>query len=226
VADGLIYIDKPTGPSSASVVRRVKRLLPRGVRIGHAGTLDPFATGLLVLLAGKATKSCETVMGLPKVYECGLKFGATTLTDDPESPEIITPEAIPATLEAVDEVLRKFVGVIPQVPPAYSALKIAGRRACDRARQGQVVKLPPRLVRINSIEILEYTWPILRLRINCGRGTYIRAIARDVGQELKTGAYLQQLRRTSIGSMNVTDAVTLEALDRDGIEKHLRALTI
>src|SRR5688500_10832306 len=134
---GVLVLDKPAGISSARAVAQVKRLLPRGTRIGHAGTLDPFATGVLLLLVGRATKLCEQLMDQPKTYEATIKLGANTETDDPESPEIATPNAPVPTIDHVREALARFVGAIEQRPPKFSALKIAGRRACDRVRAGQ-----------------------------------------------------------------------------------------
>ena len=181
---GVINLDKPAGISSAWAVDQVKRLLPRKTKIGHAGTLDPFATGVLLLLVGKATRQCERLMDQPKQYEATVRFGATTATDDPESPPTPWPRPIVGpgpTLDQVRSVLANFVGSIQQRPPAFSALKVAGQRAYDLARGGQEVKLEPRTVRVYGIELLDYAWPLLRLRIDCGRGTYIRAIARKRG---------------------------------------------
>ncbi|MCS7033849.1 MAG: tRNA pseudouridine(55) synthase TruB, partial [Phycisphaerae bacterium] len=139
--DGLLLVDKPPGVSSAHVVGRVKRALPAGVRVGHAGTLDPFATGLLIVLVGRSTRRCESLMAAAKTYLATIKLGATTATDDPESPEILHPGAAsggdPVGLEAIRQAIGEFVGEIEQVPPKYSAVKIAGRRACDRVRRGQ-----------------------------------------------------------------------------------------
>lgn len=209
--DQLILIDKPAGLTSAAAVAIVKRKLPRGTKLGHAGTLDPFATGLLILMAGKATKRCESLMGQPKTYEATIKFGATTETDDPESPE--TPWAGASSVDRadVDRVLPEFIGEVTQIPPMYSALKIQGKRACDRVRAGQTVELKPRMVRVYGIEMLDYQWPLLRVRIECGRGTYIRSIARDIGQRLNVGGYLTQLRRTHIGEFDVANAVSPDA---------------
>src|SRR3954447_6977190 len=142
--NGVIVLDKPAGISSARAVDQVKRLLPRGTKIGHAGTLDPFATGVLLLLVGKATKLCERLMDEPKQYEATVKLGGTTATDDPESPETPTPGAAPVPVEAVRAALAPLVGEILQRPPAYSALKVGGRRAYDLARGGQTVELEPR----------------------------------------------------------------------------------
>ena len=222
--NGLLILDKPAGLSSARAVDVVKRLLGRGVKIGHAGTLDPFATGVLVLMMGPATKLCETLMSSPKQYLATLKLGATTATDDPESPEI--PWPTPVTEPSHDQVaaaLRLFVGKIQQRPPAFSALKVAGRRAYKLARSGQPPDLPARTVEIRDIELLEFAWPSLRLRVDCGRGTYIRALARDIGQHLQTGAYLTQLRRTRVGDYGIEDAISLDKLDADALAHRLIA---
>ncbi|HEX4053373.1 MAG TPA: tRNA pseudouridine(55) synthase TruB [Tepidisphaeraceae bacterium] len=223
--NGVINLDKPAGISSAAAVGRVKWLLARGTKIGHAGTLDPFATGILLLLIGKATKTCETFMGQPKQYETTVKLGATTATDDPDSPEIPTPDAARPSREEIERATAGLVGMIQQRPPAFSALKVGGRRAYELARRGKSVELQPRNVRIDAIGILSWHWPLLRLRIDCGRGTYIRAIARDLGEELKTGGYLTELRRTRIGSFGVAQAVTLDQLEQQGIEKHLQPIS-
>jgi tRNA pseudouridine55 synthase len=213
--DGILVIDKPAGVSSARIVAQVKRLLPRGTKIGHAGTLDPFATGVLLLLAGKATKLCERLMDSPKQYEATLKLGATTATDDPESPEQPHEVAAIPTTDQIDAALRGFVGEIMQRPPAFSAMKVGGRRAYDLARKGHAVELEPRIVRVYAIERLAYQWPLLSLRIDCGRGTYIRSIARDLGEALVVGGYLTALRRTRVGRFDVASAWSVEQLGPD-----------
>jgi tRNA pseudouridine55 synthase len=220
--NGILNLDKPAGISSARAVDRVKRLLPRGTKIGHAGTLDPFATGVLLLLIGKATKSCERLMDAPKQYEATVKLGATTETDDLESPEKPIPVAVPPSLEAVQNALTSFVGEILQRPPIYSALKIAGQRAYAVARKGKTVELEPRKVRVYSAGLLSYDWPLARIKVDCGRGTYIRAIARDFGTALNTGGFLTELRRTRIGEFDVADAVGMETLATDNIAALLR----
>jgi tRNA pseudouridine55 synthase len=221
--DGVINVDKSAGVSSARVVAQVKRLLPRGTKIGHAGTLDPFATGVLLLLVGKATKLCERLMSEPKQYVATVKLGAKTETLDPESPEIVTPHASPVPRQAIEHALTRFIGDIEQMPPAYSALKIGGRPAYEMARRGEAVELKPRRVKIHAIELLHYEWPLLELKIDCGRGTYIRSIARDLGDTLSTGGYLTALRRTKVGEFAANAAATVESLQRDGVERHLRA---
>jgi tRNA pseudouridine55 synthase len=210
--NGIILLDKPPAITSAGAVNSVKRLLPRKTKIGHAGTLDPFATGLLVLLVGTATKRCEELMNQPKQYDATIRFGATTETDDPESPAQPVAGAAAPAIELVQQSLNRFIGKIEQLPPTYSALKIAGKRACDRVRQGQTVELKPRTVQIYDIALLAYAWPDAKVRIDCGRGTYIRAIARDLGKSLGVGGYLTELRRTRSGSFRVEDAVTIETL--------------
>lgn len=217
--NGILNLDKPAGISSARAVDRVKRFLPRGTKIGHAGTLDPFATGVLLLLIGKATKQCERLMDAPKQYEATVKFGATTPTDDPESPEILSHGIVAPPGSAVERALAGFVGEILQRPPIYSALKIAGRRAYDVARRGQAVELEPRTVRVYSAELLGYEWPLARLRVDCGRGTYIRAIARDLGAALGVGGYLTELRRTKIGDFDVSHAVPPQMLTEQNVEQ-------
>jgi tRNA pseudouridine55 synthase len=214
---GILNLDKPPGISSARAVDRVKRLLPRGTKIGHAGTLDPFATGVLLLLVGRATKACERLMDAPKQYEATVRLGATTTTDDPESPAQAWHPASgrvvePVPLERIRAVLPDFVGEVLQRPPAFSAMKVGGRRAYDLARKGHDVAIEARPVRVYGIDLLDYAWPDLRLRIDCGRGTYIRAIARDLGERLDVGGYLTELRRTRVGTFDVNDAVTLDGL--------------
>src|SRR5688500_15553598 len=161
--NGILNIDKPAGVSSARIVAQVKRLLPRGTKIGHAGTLDPFATGVLLLLVGKATKQCERLMSEPKQYVATVKLGATTETLDPESPEVVTANVAPVTRETIEQVLSRFVGEIEQMPPAYSALKIGGRPAYEMARKGETVELKARRVKVYGIELLRYEWPLVEL---------------------------------------------------------------
>jgi tRNA pseudouridine55 synthase len=223
--DGIINLDKPAGMSSARAVAAVKRLLPRGTKIGHAGTLDPFATGVLLLLVGRATRSCERLMDEPKQYEATVKFGATTETDDPESPETSTPAAAPVPIAQVRAASAKFVGDILQRPPAYSAMKDAGRRSYDLAREGNLVRHEARPVRVYAVEILGYDWPLLRLRIDCGRGTYVRSIARDLGEALGVGGYLTALRRTRVGPFYADTAITLDRITAEGAAVHIQKET-
>jgi tRNA pseudouridine55 synthase len=226
--NGILILDKPPAISSARAVAQIKRLLPRGTKIGHAGTLDPFATGVLLLLIGRATKSCEAMMDHPKQYETTVRFGATTATDDPESPPIcwpsLTEDSQSVTSDRIDSILLRFQGQVMQTPPVFSALKIGGRRAYALARKGTPPVMVPRLVMIYSIKRLDYTWPDLKLRIDCGRGTYIRALARDIGAALNVGGYLTQLRRTRIGPFCISSAIPLSNLSAETLIENLKSL--
>ena len=231
---GFIALDKSDGQTSARAVAAVKRLLrgpgerpPKPPKVGHAGTLDPFATGVLVVLVGPATKQCERVMGLPKGYDATVRLGAITATLDPETPEqaYVPPSGesradVPTAAE-IAAALAGMTGEVSQVPPVFSALKIGGRRSADRARAGEAVRAKPRVVRIDRLEVLDYDWPTVRIRVACGRGTYVRAIARDLGAALGVGGYLTELRRNFVGPFTERRSVTLERLEVEGVEAHL-----
>lgn len=207
---GFFVLDKPEGLSSARALNAVKRRVPRGTKVGHAGTLDPFATGVLVVLVGRATKQCESVMGLAKGYETTLCLGATTPSLDPETPTIPSSAARPPSREAVERVLGQFEGEIDQLPPSLSAVKVGGKRAYDLARRGQAVELQPRRVRLHELRLIAYEWPDVRLALTCGRGFYVRSLARDIGQALGIGGYLTRLRRTFVGPFTLERAATPE----------------
>jgi tRNA pseudouridine55 synthase len=219
---GILNIYKPAKIGSTAVVNRLKRMIPRGIKIGHAGTLDPFATGVLLVLIGReATRLCERMMDKSKQYVATVRLGATTPTDDPESEPFLTPGVLPVSPESVAVAISRQIGVVLQRPPAYSALKIAGQRASDRIRGGESIALEPRTVRIDSIELLDYAWPDVRIRVDCGRGTYIRSIARDLGESLGVGGYLVQLERTRVGAFGIEDAINPEGLTPANIENHI-----
>lgn len=213
--DGLILIDKPAGITSHDVVSRARRAYNTR-RIGHAGTLDPFATGLLILGINKGTKMLTALVGLDKTYIATAQLGATTITDDTEGDRIETPlHAYTQPTEAeVQQVLQSFLGSSEQITPLYSAKKIGGKKMHELARQGlgETVERPKKQIVIHSIRLIGYTWPELVFEINCSSGTYIRAIARDLGERLGCGAYLSGLRRTRIGNYHIEDAHTLDAL--------------
>lgn len=212
--DEIILIDKPAGMSSFGVVARVRRKLTekmgKKVKVGHTGTLDPFATGLMILLAGKATKRSNEFLKLDKEYVAEIKLGETSTTGDTEGDvqKSYTGEA--PSEDEVKKVVQKFVGEIMQEVPAFSAVKINGRRAYDLARKGIEVKMPTRKVTIYNIEILEYSWPRLVIKTKVSSGTYIRALGEDIGRELGTGAFLTNLRRTQIDKYRVESAKKLE----------------
>ena len=218
--DEMILIDKPSDMTSFGVVARVRRVLSerlstetgekRRVKVGHAGTLDPFATGLLVLLAGKGTKKAQELLKLDKEYIATLKLGYTSTTGDPEG-TITNCNTDEKNLDEVERVFERFVGEVKQRPPIYSAIKIDGKRAYKLAREGKKVEMPERTVRIDEIEVLEYEYPKLVIRVKCGSGTYIRTLAEDIGGTLGTGAYLTGLRRTQVGEWRVEDAVELSS---------------
>jgi tRNA pseudouridine55 synthase len=206
---GLLVLDKPPGLTSRDALDRAARWFPRKTKVGHAGTLDPLATGVLVLAVGQATRLIEYVQALPKVYRTRIRLGATSDTDDADGTVTPNPAAGPVEEIRVRTALSAFHGEISQTPPAYSAARVEGRRAYDLARRGADVALAPRTVRIDRIDLREYRWPDLELEVYCGRGTYIRSIARDLGRALGVGGYVTVLRRLRIGPFAVEDAVTL-----------------
>lgn len=211
--EDIILIDKPAGLSSFGVVARVRRRLSeqagKKIKVGHTGTLDPFATGLLILLANKATKLSNQFLKLDKWYEATIFLGKTSTTGDPEG-EIIeqNTEKIP-TLEEVKTVISQFVGQITQTVPVFSAVKINGQRAYQLARRGEAVSMPTRQIEIYSLEILSYNYPELIIRTHVSSGTYIRTLGEDIGKALGVGAYLTSLRRTQVGDYQIKNAVKL-----------------
>ena len=204
----IIFVDKPAGMSSFGAVARVRRILSEReghkVKVGHTGTLDPFATGLLILLAGKATKKAPELSKKDKVYEATLRLGAVSTTGDPEGEITINDEAPAFTLDEIDVVARQFVGEIEQTPPAFSAIKINGQRAYRLARAGKEVEMPKRKVQIFSLEVLNYQAPYLKIRTHVSSGTYIRSLAEDLGRALGCGAYTTELRRTKIADYDIS----------------------
>lgn len=212
-ASFVLPVDKPAGPTSHDVVARARRAL--GIkRIGHTGTLDPFASGLMLLCVGAATRIAEYLTVLPKTYHATARLDGRTLTDDSTS-EVVDPSDGWAALTRaeIESALDAQTGDIVQLPPQYSAKKIAGERAYDIARRGDVAGLAPVPVHITRIELLAVRLPEIDFEVECGSGTYIRAIARDVGSALGTGGYLAQLRRTRVGPHTVNAAVPLNQLD-------------
>ncbi|MBR1939495.1 tRNA pseudouridine(55) synthase TruB [Candidatus Saccharibacteria bacterium] len=204
----IIFVDKPAGISSFGAVARVRRILSEReghrVKVGHTGTLDPFATGLLILLAGKATKKAPELTKKDKVYEAELRLGATSTTGDPEGEITETGAKLP-DLAQIEAILPQFTGKIQQKPPIFSAIKINGQRAYKLARKGQQVEMPTREVEIYSLEIIGYEAPILKIRTHVSSGTYIRSLAEDIGAALGCGAYLTALRRTQIADYKLDE---------------------
>lgn len=212
MTDGIILIDKPADMTSFGVVARVRRVLSqqagKKVKVGHCGTLDPFATGLLILCVGKECKHAGTYMKHDKVYEATFRLGQESTTGDPEGELTEISDTVP-TRQEVEQVLTQFTGDIQQRPPIFSALKIDGVRAYKLARDGQEIEIPLRTVTIHSLELLDYTYPELRVRTHVSSGTYVRSLGVDIGQALGTGAYCSELRRTSIADWRVSEAQTL-----------------
>lgn len=213
----ILFVNKPLGWTSFDLVNKIRwklrcALKLKKLKVGHAGTLDPLATGVMIICTGKATKRIEEFQYQTKEYIATLRLGATTPSYDLEK-EIDTyypTEHI--TRELVDKVIPTFTGEIWQVPPVYSAVKVDGKRAYDYARDGQEVELKPKLLVIDDIETLEFTPPMLKIRVVCSKGTYIRALARDIGEALGSGAHLTALERTRIGDVKLEDCVEVEAL--------------
>ena len=209
----ILLIDKPDGMSSFGVVARVRRKLSERaghkVKVGHTGTLDPFATGLLILLTGKGTKRSNEFLKLDKTYEATVRLGATSTTGDPEG-EITEKACEPVDRAQVEAIIPQFIGEIEQRVPQFSAVKINGERAYKLARKGEQVEMPVRKIKIYSLEILDYAWPELKIRCHVSSGTYIRTLGEDLGKALGTGAYLTALRRTEVGDYKVEDAVKLD----------------
>jgi tRNA pseudouridine55 synthase len=212
---GVVNLDKPVGPTSHDMVGLMRRLTGTR-RIGHAGTLDPLASGVLPILVGAATRFSEELTGGRKRYDAVIRLGQTSATDDGEGPIAVVDAPLPSEM-AVREALAGFVGTFEQRPPAFSARKLAGRTAHRAARAGETLDLPPRTVTVDAIDVLDVTagngWLDVRIDLRCGTGTYVRSIARDLGERLGCGGHLHALRRTEAAGLSVVDAVTPEALE-------------
>jgi tRNA pseudouridine55 synthase len=206
---GLLVLDKPGGITSRTALDRALAWFPPGTPMGHAGTLDPLATGVLVLCLGNVTRLTEYVQRMSKTYRATLLLGARSDSDDADGSVTLVPDAQEPDSARIAKMLASFIGVVDQVPPAYSAAWVSGQRAYALARRGREVNLQPRSVTIYRIEVLRYAWPVLELEVQCGKGTYIRSLARDLGDRLGCGGLVQALRRTQVGSFTSEDAVTL-----------------
>jgi tRNA pseudouridine55 synthase len=212
---GVLVIDKPAGLTSHDVVARVRRLTGES-RVGHAGTLDPAATGVLPVCVGQATRLVEYLSAADKVYLAEVVLGARSNSDDLDGELIATSPAPPLTEAELDAVLGRFRGPIQQLPPAYAAIKVDGRRLYDIARAGQEVEIPIRDVTIHRLDLLAWRPPALTLLVECSKGTYIRSLARDIGAAIGCGGYVQALRRIRTGPFCLADALALDALaERD-----------
>lgn len=218
--EDILLVDKPASWTSFDVVAKIRsgirasyrergeKPTKRQLRVGHAGTLDPFATGLLIILKGDACKRAGEFLKLDKVYEATIHLGQTSTTGDPEG-ELTAISSYEPTRDEVDTILTRFVGTVTQTPPIYSAIKVNGRRAYQLAREGKEVVIPEREVIVHSLELIEYTYPEIRVRAHVGSGTYIRSLAEDIGTALGTGAYCAELRRTVVGKWQLGEAKTV-----------------
>jgi tRNA pseudouridine55 synthase len=230
---GVLLVDKPAGWTSFDAVNYTRKIVaqvegrkPKNVKVGHTGTLDPFATGLLVLLIGKEyTKQAGELSKQAKTYEVTMKLGAASSTGDPEG-EITPAEADgPKPSEkALTEALKRFLGQIEQVPPAYSAVKIGGQRAYKLARAGKKVEIEPRKVTVNRLELAEYAYPEAKLVADVSSGTYIRSLVEDIGKALGTGAYTKELRRTRVGRYGIKEACPVKSLTPETMAQRLTIL--
>lgn len=218
--NGILLIDKPAGWTSFDVVNKVRRLIQvsefnttnkKRFPVGHTGTLDPLATGLLVLMLGKYTKKVPEYTKMDKTYEVTMCLGQTSTTGDEEGEKTAVSDRQPSR-EEVEQALQRFVGDIMQTPPVYSAIKINGQRAYDLARKGQAPDMQPRPAKIYSIRLTKYEYPLAEFTAEVGSGTYIRSLVEDVGKVLQTGAYMPALRRTKVGSFSLADAAAIDGL--------------
>ncbi|TAH35704.1 tRNA pseudouridine(55) synthase TruB [Candidatus Saccharibacteria bacterium] len=230
-AKGIVLIDKPVGWTSFDVVAKIRGKIraeytARGekptkkqLRVGHAGTLDPFATALLIVLLGDACKRAGEFLKLDKVYEATIRLGQVSTTGDPEGEITESSKQKVVSSKQISETLKGFIGESEQTPPMFSAIKINGQRAYKLARRGEVVEIPKRTVTIYSLELLDYSYPELRIRVHVSSGTYIRSLAIDIGAALGTGAYCSELRRTKIADWSVVDARKLDDVEIARLEK-------
>jgi tRNA pseudouridine55 synthase len=209
--DGAILVDKPSGPTSHDVVDAIRRKF--GIKkVGHCGTLDPNATGLLIIVLGRGTKLSERLMGDDKAYEGTIKFGETTDSYDSDGELTASLPVMPMTLDQLNEEASSFIGDIMQVPPMVSAIKKGGVPLYKLARKGVEVEREPRLIHVYNFRFTEYTEPFGKCRVACTKGTYVRSLAHDLGQKLGCGAHLTALRRSASGKFDVADALPLDAI--------------
>ncbi|MCK5613334.1 tRNA pseudouridine(55) synthase TruB [Candidatus Pacearchaeota archaeon] len=215
--DGFLVINKPKDWTSFDVVAKVRNTL-NVKKVGHTGTLDPKATGVLVLCVGKATKLAMEITATDKEYVAEITLGSTSTTDDQEGE--ITPFSenpnSPSQTD-IEKLFPQFTGEIEQIPPIFSAIKIDGKRAYKSARAGEEIKMKSRNVTVHELEILDYKWPVLKLRVHCGKGFYVRSLARDIGKALNVGGYLSALQRTRVGQFTIDQAITVEEVGEDKV---------
>ncbi len=222
--DGILLVDKPAGWTSFDVVAKIRGIIrsesgQKRPKVGHTGTLDPLATGLLVLTVGNYCKRAQEFSKLDKTYQVVMRLGQSSTTGDAEG-EITNVAANVPSYQDVFDILQNFIGDIMQKPPAFSAVKINGQRAYKLARQGKAVDIEPRKIKIHSIQLTDYNYPEVKFTATVGSGTYIRSLVEDIGHKLGTGAYMSSLRRTTVGQFDVSDSLSPES-DVSLIAEHL-----
>ena len=221
--NGIVIVDKPQGWTSQDVTARLRRVFNTR-RIGHGGTLDPMATGVLPVFVGRATRGVEFFEHAEKIYETTIRLGLTTDTEDVTG-EVLTKQKVEISHQEFLDILPKFRGKIQQIPPMYSALKINGQKLCDLARKGKEVERQPREIEIFELECLEFSGDTARLRVHCSKGTYIRTLCKDIGEALGCGGCMAALRRVTAGEYTIDEAVPLQALlDAENPEPYLRTV--
>ncbi len=220
--DGILLIDKPAKWTAHDVVAKIRGILTkeagRKVKVGHTGTLDPLATGLMIIVAGSYCKQAEQFSKLDKTYEVTMKLGQTSTTGDEEGEKTVINTHKPAISE-INIALEQFTGEIMQTPPIYSAIKVDGQRAYKLAREGKEVKLEPRKVTIYGIELINYAYPMVKFTTKVSSGTYIRSLVEDIGQKLGTGAYMSDLNRTTVGQYKIEESIKVTDVTIDRITK-------
>ncbi|VVU95466.1 TruB family pseudouridylate synthase (N terminal domain) [seawater metagenome] len=222
--NGFLNINKPLNITSMDVIRYLRKVT-KIKKIGHAGTLDPLASGVLLVAIGKYTKKINEFMGMVKKYETTIDLRSFSTTDDAEGEKTEVNIQKKPNLEEIEKTIKNnFIGDITQIPPIYSALKIKGKKAYELAREGKNVEMKPRQVKIDAIKILNYEWPYLTLDITCSKGTYIRSLGRDIGKELNTGGYLTMLKRTAIGNYTIQESVELSKINSGNWKNYLQKI--
>lgn len=226
--DGYLLVDKPESWTSFDVVAKIRNILKKEtgqkIKVGHTGTLDPFATGLLIIVIGSYTKKAEQFSKLDKTYEAELKLGFVSSTGDVEGKITEKSNQKPLLLEEIESVLKGFTGEIEQTPHKFSAMKIGGQRAYKLARAGKEVALEPRKVKIHGIDNVVYEYPKLKFRTKVSSGTYVRSLAEDIGEALNSGAYLTSLRRTGVGKFGIEESISVEELEHTKILTNIKVI--
>jgi tRNA pseudouridine55 synthase len=222
--DGFLLVDKPKGWTSFDVVAKIRVVIKRETgqkaKVGHTGTLDPLATGLMIIVIGSYCKRASEFSKLDKTYEVTMKLGETSTTGDEEGEKTPVSDRQP-TAEEIKNALNSFLGESLQTPPAYSAVKVGGKRAYKLARQGKEVTVEPRKIRINSIEVTDYSYPLVKFTADVSSGTYIRSLVVDIGEKLQTGAYISALHRTGVGKFDLSTSTGVEHTGFDSIIQNL-----